>query len=111
MELQKKDYLLSHSEWKSLKVDSTIGRMMNVDWTDHGPRKVPSALGRPVREGVSKGEENGRRPPALRAGHPPNGRKAQCSKSPPDGRKLANSTKTTLNHPHSAANHPPMAEN
>jgi hypothetical protein len=30
----------------------------------------------PVRKGVSKGEENGRRPHALRAGHPPNGRKA-----------------------------------
>jgi hypothetical protein len=27
---------------------------------------------RPIREGVSKGEEDGRRPPALRAGHPPN---------------------------------------
>jgi hypothetical protein len=29
---------------------------------------------RPVWQGVSKGEEDGRRPPALRAGHPPNGR-------------------------------------
>jgi hypothetical protein len=29
---------------------------------------------RPVREGVSKGEEDGRRSPALRAGHPPNGK-------------------------------------
>jgi hypothetical protein len=30
---------------------------------------------RPVREVVSKGEEDGRRSPTLRAGHPPNGRK------------------------------------
>jgi hypothetical protein len=30
---------------------------------------------RAVWEGVSKGEEDGRRPPALRAGHPPNGHK------------------------------------
>jgi hypothetical protein len=31
---------------------------------------------RPVREGVSKGEEDGRRPLSLQAGHPPNSRKA-----------------------------------
>jgi hypothetical protein len=31
---------------------------------------------KPVRERVSKGEEDSRRLPALRVGHPPNGRKA-----------------------------------
>jgi hypothetical protein len=36
----------------------------------------PVPMPRPVREGVSKGEENGRRLPALRAGYPPNGHKA-----------------------------------
>jgi hypothetical protein len=40
---------------------------------------------RPVREGVSKGEEDGRRPPALRKGHPPNGRKAVWGVSRPQG--------------------------
>jgi hypothetical protein len=48
------------------------------------PRHMP--LGdRPVREGVSKGEEDGRRPPALRAGHPPNGRKAVWVVAHPQG--------------------------
>jgi hypothetical protein len=32
--------------------------------------------GRPVREGIFKGEEDGRRPPALCAGHPQNIRRA-----------------------------------
>jgi hypothetical protein len=32
-----------------------------------------SATNRPVRRGASKGVEDGRRPPALRAGHPRNG--------------------------------------
>jgi hypothetical protein len=41
--------------------------------------------GRAVREGVSKGEEDGRRPPALRAGHPPNGRKAIWGVACPQG--------------------------
>jgi hypothetical protein len=39
-------------------------------------RVTHATVSRPVRRGVSKGEEDGRRLPALRAGHPPNGRKA-----------------------------------
>jgi hypothetical protein len=38
----------------------------------HTPKSIVEKS-RAVREGVSKGEEDGRRPPALRAGHPPNG--------------------------------------
>jgi hypothetical protein len=40
---------------------------------------------RPVREGVSKGEEDGHRPPALRAGHSPNGHKAVWGVARPAG--------------------------
>jgi hypothetical protein len=40
---------------------------------------------RPVREGVSKGEEDGRRLPALWEGHPPNGRKAVWGMARPQG--------------------------
>jgi hypothetical protein len=40
---------------------------------------------RPVREGVSKEEEDGRRPPALQAGHPPKGRKAVWGVARPQG--------------------------
>jgi hypothetical protein len=47
-----------------MEVISRIGRNMNI------------VISRAVREGVSKGEEDGRRSPALRAGYPPNGRKA-----------------------------------
>jgi hypothetical protein len=39
-----------------------------------------------VREGVSKGEEDGRRTPALRVGYPLNGRKAVLGGGPPAGR-------------------------
>jgi hypothetical protein len=39
-------------------------------------KDLATVAGRAVREGGSKGEEDGRRPPALQAGHPPNGRKA-----------------------------------
>jgi hypothetical protein len=40
---------------------------------------------RPVREGVSKGEVDGRRLPALWASHPPNGRKAVWGVAHPQG--------------------------
>jgi hypothetical protein len=36
----------------------------------------PSAFASPVRRGVSKGVEEGRRPPALRTGYPKNGHMA-----------------------------------
>jgi hypothetical protein len=42
-------------------------------------------VARPVREGVSKGEEDGRRSPALRAAHRPSGRKAVWGVARPQG--------------------------
>jgi hypothetical protein len=43
-------------------------------WVLRGKARRRSA--RPVREGVSKGGDDGRRPPDLLAGHLPNSRKA-----------------------------------
>jgi hypothetical protein len=43
------------------------------EFHDQGEAKWIVIRSRPVRDGVSKGEEDGRRPTALRAGHPPNG--------------------------------------
>jgi hypothetical protein len=42
-------------------------------------------VSRPVRRGVFKGEEDGRRSPALRAAHPPNGHKAVWGVAHPQG--------------------------
>jgi hypothetical protein len=50
--------------------------------------KIGGDLGpgnRSVWRGVSKGVEDGRRPPALRAGHPRNGRKAASGVARPQG--------------------------
>jgi hypothetical protein len=48
-------------------------------------RRNQEVMRRPVREGVSKGEEDGQKPPALQAGHPTNGRKAVWGVARPQG--------------------------
>jgi hypothetical protein len=50
-----------------------------------GKEKRRKEKSRPVRRGVSKGVEDGRRPPVLWAGHPQNGRKAVLGVACPQG--------------------------
>jgi hypothetical protein len=62
----------------------TVVTLSSLSWRippEPGPNchqvvSVIRQMSRPIREGVSKGEEDRRRPLALRAGHPPNGHKA-----------------------------------
>jgi len=46
---------------------------------------VGRVIGRPVRRRVSKGVEDGRRPPTVWAGHPRNGRKVVLGVACPQG--------------------------
>jgi hypothetical protein len=46
---------------------------LSAPFTKHASAFLSFLLTRPVRRGVSKGEEDGRRPPALRVGYPSNG--------------------------------------
>jgi hypothetical protein len=64
-----------------------LGNLKRSILTDPVPLCDVAFLFRPVRRGVSKGVEDGRRPTALQAGHPRNNHKAILGLVHPQGMK------------------------
>jgi hypothetical protein len=77
-------YILQFQTFEQMKISSLTYACHFYD-SLHSDSVMSSQQGRPVRRGVSKGEEDGCRPPALQAGHPPNGCKAVLGVARPQG--------------------------